>query len=86
MADAHAPFGAPGRVARGDLWGGSRAALRAAQRVGALEPIQTETFPAHDGGIPFVVRVASALAARQRRLAARSDDRSANPFLPADPS
>lgn len=85
MADVHAPYGAPARIARGDLWGAIARRSGAARSTGALEPIATETFPAHDGGIPFVVRVASALAARQRRLAARSDDRRANPFLPADP-
>jgi ATP adenylyltransferase len=85
MADSHASMSAPARIARGDLWGAIARRSGAAQSVGALEPIATETFPAHDGGIPFVVRVASALAARRGRLAARSDDRRSNPFLPADP-
>ena len=84
MADARAPFGAPTRVARGDLWGAIARRSGAARAIGALEPIATESFPAYDGGIPFVVRIADGLAARRRRLAARSDDRS-NPFLPADP-
>ena len=85
MADTHAPTGGPTRVARGDLWSAIARRSSTALEVGALEPIATETFPAHDGGIPFVVRIATSLAARRQRLAARSDDRRANPFLPADP-
>jgi len=84
MADAHAALGAPTRIARGDLWEAIARRSAAARAIGALEPIETEVLPAHDGRIPFVVRVASALAARQRRLAARNDDRQ-NPFLPANP-
>lgn len=85
MADARAPFGGSARVARGDLWAAIARRSGTALEVGALEPIETEMFPALDGGIPFVVRIATSLAARKQRLAARSDDRRANPFLPADP-
>jgi ATP adenylyltransferase len=85
MADLQAPFRGPARIARGDLWSAIARRSGTAREVGVLEPIETESFPAHDGGIPFVIRVASALAGRQRRLASRSDDRRANPFLPPDP-
>jgi sulfate adenylyltransferase (ADP) / ATP adenylyltransferase len=83
MAEARAQLDTPVRVARGDLWGAIARRSGAALATGAVEPIQTELFRALDGGIPFVVRVASDSAARQRRLVARSDRR--NPFLPADP-
>ena len=73
----------PTRVARGDLWDSIARRSETALATGALEPILTETIPAHDGGIPFVVRYAQDLAARRRRLASRSDQR--DPFLPADP-
>ena len=82
MADASTPT-TPLRLARGDLWDAITRRSSAALAIGALEPIATETVPAHDGGIPFVVRVAGELTARRRRLAARSDRR--NPFLPAEP-
>jgi ATP adenylyltransferase len=84
MADARAPLAGPQRIARGDLWSAIARRSDAARSTGALEPIETEMFTARDRGIPFVVRVASALAARQRRLEQRSDERQ-NPFLPADP-
>ncbi|TMA36345.1 MAG: phosphorylase [Deltaproteobacteria bacterium] len=83
MADARAAIGGAMRIARGDLWGAIARRTGSARAVGALEPIETETLPAREGGIPFVVRVASALTARRRRLDARSDRH--NPFLPADP-
>jgi ATP adenylyltransferase len=70
-------------VPRGGLWEAIERRTELALANGVLEPIQTETVPAHDGGIPFVVRVASTLATRKRRLAARSQQH--NPFLPADP-
>src|SRR5262245_12225731 len=85
MADPHARLGGSAHVARGDLWAAIARRSSTALEAGALEPIETETFPARDGGIPFVVRIATSLAARRQRLAARSDDRRANPFLPADP-
>jgi len=83
MAETRAPIHLPLRVARGDLWGAIERRSAAALATDALEPIATETIPAHDGGVPFVVRFAHDLAARRRRLASRSDQR--NPFLPADP-
>jgi ATP adenylyltransferase len=83
MADASDPT-TPLRLTRGDLWSAIARRTTTALAIGALEPIETEIVPAHDGGIPFVVRVASELDARRRRLAARSDRR-VNPFLPADP-
>ena len=82
MADARAIFGAT-RIARGDLWGAIARRSGGARAVGALEPIATESLSARDGGIPFVVRLASDLTARKRRLDARRDRH--NPFLPADP-
>jgi sulfate adenylyltransferase (ADP) / ATP adenylyltransferase len=83
MAETRAPIAAPGRIARGDLWGAIARRSGSALALGALEPIETEVIPARDGGIPFVVRFAHDFAARRRRLASRSDRRS--PFLPADP-
>ena len=83
MAETRVSIDLPLRVARGDLWGAIARRSEAARATGALEPIATETIPAHDGGIPFVVRFAQDTAARRRRLASRSDRR--NPFLPADP-
>jgi ATP adenylyltransferase len=73
----------PPRVTRGELWDAIARRSETALAAGALEPIPTEAIPAHDGGIPFVVRFAHDLAARRRRLASRSDQR--NPFMPADP-
>jgi sulfate adenylyltransferase (ADP) / ATP adenylyltransferase len=84
MAERRARAGGVPHVPRGDLWEWIQRRTAVALAQGVLEPIQTETVRAPDGGIPFVVRVVSALAARKRRLAARSE--SHNPFLPADPS
>jgi ATP adenylyltransferase/5',5'''-P-1,P-4-tetraphosphate phosphorylase II len=84
MAESRVPIDAPLRIARGDLWRAIERRSASALAAGALEPIATEMIPAHDGGIPFVVRFAHDTAARRRRLASRSDHR--NPFLPADPS
>jgi ATP adenylyltransferase len=83
MAETRTSLDLPTRVARGDLWSAIARRSETALAAGALEPIATEAIPAHDGGIPFVVRFAQDLAARRRRLASRSDHR--NPFLPADP-
>ncbi len=85
MRDARAALDGSDRVARGGLWDAIARRTATALAGGVLEPIETEMVPEHDWGIPFVVRVASPLAARQRRLAARSSERGTNPFLPPDP-
>ena len=86
MAERRGAIGLPARVARGDLWDSIARRFETALASGALEPIPTEMIPAHDGGIPFVVRFAQDLSARRRRLASRSDQREQrSPFLPADP-
>ena len=84
MADVRTRMGGVAHVPRGGLWEAiqRRSELALAQRV--LEPIQTETVHAPDGGIPFAVRVVSALAARKRRLATRGE-RPHDPFLPPEP-
>lgn len=83
MAEQRAALDLPARVARGTLWDAIARRSEAALASDALEPIGTETIPAHDGGIPFVVRFAQDHAARRRRLASRSDQKS--PFVPPDP-
>jgi len=82
MADPHARSGTPARVERGGLWAAIRRRTAAALASGALEPIETETVPAPDGGIPFAVRVVRAPRRKERAPAAGERP---DPFLPPEP-
>lgn len=72
------------KVRRGSLWQRIVETSRHAQRVGAVQPIRTEERFIEDGGVRFVVRIVSALAAKPRPEP--QQQAAASPFLPHDPS
>jgi ATP adenylyltransferase len=66
-----------------DLLAAAEAAVERAHRRGALVRLATEPHLAAEGGIPFVVRLAPALARKKRARGRQAESRS-NPFLPYD--
>lgn len=67
----------------GALWRRTTERTRHALSAGALAPIETESHVVAEAGIPFSVRVVSAL--REKDRAAREEDSGRDPFLPPDP-
>jgi ATP adenylyltransferase len=72
-------------VARGTLWQVLSSTTRDAIACGALHSIETEYVHLTDGGLSFVVRVATSLKRKAAEAKRHASDKTFNPFLPPEP-